>query len=188
MKIFQLMQASGLYIMLALDWYGSYNARINLRRYACMSKELKGRAKGGKALAEKMTPEQRIERAKKGSTARWGEKPFRATHRGNFKTEFGMDVDCYVLNDENKTAVISQRGLAVALGYSIPTGAQIMRLVDSKNLAPYVGGEIRQKLAEPIIFLRQELVSNPQSKSKLHGFDVTLLIDICKAIVNAIKE
>lgn len=35
-----------------------------------------------------------------------------ATHRGNFKKDFGIDVDCYVLNDERHTAVISKRGMA----------------------------------------------------------------------------
>ncbi|HEX8698970.1 MAG TPA: hypothetical protein VF815_09045 [Myxococcaceae bacterium] len=40
----------------------------------------------------------------------------RATHKGSFKKEFGFDVDCDVLDDEQKTAVISQRGMGEALG------------------------------------------------------------------------
>ena len=54
-----------------------------------------------------LTPEQRRAIAKRGAAARWGEKPAQATHRGNFKDEFGIDVECYVLDDEHKTAVIS---------------------------------------------------------------------------------
>ena len=46
-----------------------------------------------------------------------GRKPVTATHRGNFKDEFGVDVECYVLGDAVKTAVISQRGMARALGF-----------------------------------------------------------------------
>jgi len=42
----------------------------------------------------------------------------RATHKGNFKEDFGIDVDCYVLDDEQKTAVISQRGMGATLGFS----------------------------------------------------------------------
>src|SRR5256885_12946439 len=38
-----------------------------------------------------------------------------AIKKGNFQKEFGIDVDCYVLDDRAKTAVISQTGLARAL-------------------------------------------------------------------------
>lgn len=27
-----------------------------------------------------------------------------STHKGNFKNEFGYDIECHVLNDKNKTA------------------------------------------------------------------------------------
>ena len=33
-----------------------------------------------------------------------------ATHKGNFQEHLGVDVECYVLNDPSKTAVISQSG------------------------------------------------------------------------------
>ena len=83
------------------------------------------RAAGGRAVAKNMTDEQRAARAKKGATARWG---LKATHKGNFLDAIGIDIDCYVLNDAQKTAVISQRGMASALqlagggGTALPTG------------------------------------------------------------------
>lgn len=40
-----------------------------------MDDEIKGRARGGKAAAEKLTPEERSERARKGAKARWAPKP-----------------------------------------------------------------------------------------------------------------
>ena len=76
-----------------------------------------GRAKGAIALAESMTPEERKLRASKGAAARW-KKALIATHKGNFKDRLGIDVECYVLNDPGKTAVISQTGMALALGMS----------------------------------------------------------------------
>jgi hypothetical protein len=64
--------------------------------------KLSGRSKGGKVTAAKLTPEQKVVRARKGALARWGAKPLRATHKGNFKDELGLDAECYVLDDEKK--------------------------------------------------------------------------------------
>ena len=35
----------------------------------------------------------------------------RAIKKGNFQEQFGIDVDCYVLDDEQKTPVVSKRGM-----------------------------------------------------------------------------
>ena len=61
-----------------------------------------GRARGGKARAAILSPETRQKIAKKAALARWGAK---ATHRGSFKDDFEIDVECYVLDDESKSAV-----------------------------------------------------------------------------------
>jgi hypothetical protein len=66
---------------------------------------------GAEARAIALSDERKREIAKRAAIARWGGK---ATHRENFKEQFGIDVDCYVLDDPSKTAVISQRGMAVA--------------------------------------------------------------------------
>src|SRR4051812_36309600 len=105
------------------------------------------------------------------------------THRGNFKNEFGIDVDCYVLNDERHTAVISQRGMGQALGLSPQSGGRFPRFISAKNISSYIGPELRDKLANPLIFQGPPSVqSGSPAIDKIHGFDVTLLIDICKAI------
>src|SRR5262245_35892692 len=80
---------------------------------ACMTDELTGRAKGGIARRDALSAEEREKIARKAALARWGVK---ATHKGSFKEDFGMDVECYVLDDEQKTAVISQRGMGETLG------------------------------------------------------------------------
>lgn len=150
-----------------------------------MSEEISGRAKGAKILAEMMTPEERKERAKKAAVARWGEKPPKAIRKGNFEAEFGFDVECYVLDDEQKTAVIHQRGMGEVLGFSKQSGGRLARFMEGKNIAPYLGLELRRKLENPIVFQGLDTVSGEPSSIRLHGFDVTLLIDLCKAIVAA---
>ena len=148
--------------------------------------EPKGRAKGAIALAKSMTPEQLSERAKKGAAARWGAKPLKATHKGNFKQDFGLDVECFVLDDENKTAVISQRGMAEALNLG-EGGSRLPRFIAGKNMSFYIGAELRQKLEKPLIFQPPSL--GPKSPPRqLHGYDVTNLIDLCKVIVKAHHE
>lgn len=140
-----------------------------------------GRAKGGVAAAKKMTVEQRKERARQGAAARWG---LKATHKGNFREEFGIDVDCYVLNDANKTAVISQRGMAAALGLG-DGGRALPRFVEGKTVAKSLGAEILQKVSNPLIFKGDLPGVKAPPMGDVHGHDVGLLIDICKALVLA---
>jgi hypothetical protein len=147
--------------------------------------EPKGRAKGGIARAEALTPEQRSQIAKQAAAARWGEKPLRATHRGNFKDEFGIDVECYVLDDEQKTAVISQRGMGAALGLGQTGGNRLPRFLEGDKIAPYVGPELARKIANPLVFQWLPAAPNSPPPGTFHGYDVTILIDVCKAIIQA---
>lgn len=143
-----------------------------------------GRAKGGKARADKLTPEKRSEIAKKAAIARWGTENLKATHKGNFKEEFGIDVECYVLNDSAKTAVISQRGMAAAIGLSI-RGDRLQRFCSQKSIAPFIGPELRLKLDNPIIFQLSNSAPKDANAKQIHGYDVTILIDLCKSILVA---
>lgn len=143
-------------------------------------------SEGGKARRDALTPQQRKAIAEKGAAARWGGKPLNATHRGNFKAEFGIDVDCYVLNDAMKTAVISQRGMGKALGLG-EGGQDFPRFLRTKAMSPLVGGEIMDKISQPIKF--QWVHPGGESPPiTVHGFDVTILIDICKFIIQAEAE
>jgi hypothetical protein len=137
------------------------------------------RAAGAKALAAKMTPEERAARAKKAAIKRWG---FKATHKGNFLEAIGIDVDCYVLNDVNKTAVISQRGMAEALGLG-EGGRALPRFAEGKVVAKALGVEVLEKIANPLIFNVD--LPGVKTNGEVHGYDVGLLIDIAKALVLA---
>lgn len=137
---------------------------------------------GGIARAKALTPARKREIAAKAAAARWGTLP-KATHRGNFKEDFGIDVDCYVLNDEQKTAVVSQRGMAVAIGLS-ERGNAFVRFAGSKSMSSHVGAQLRQKIENPLVF-QWGTGGAQQPPNVVNGYDVTVLVDVCKAILDA---
>lgn len=149
-----------------------------------------GAHKGGKARAKALSAEERSRIAREAVEARWRnagklrEVP-RATHKGSFKQDFGIDVECYVLNDEAHTAVISQRGMGQALGFSANSGSRFPRFINGKVIASHLGPELLQKLQNPLIFQGPQAGLGSPPMEKIYGFDVTLLIDVCKAIVAA---
>lgn len=148
--------------------------------------EVTGRAKGGMARAESLSSAERRKIAKNAAIARWGTKPLKATHKGSFKEDFGIDVECYVLDDDQKTAVISQRGMGEALGLG-QGGSRLPTFIKGEKIAPYVGRELGEKLENPLIFQGPTLgVKLPPTM--IHGYDVTILIDICKAIIKGHAE
>lgn len=142
----------------------------------------KSKIPGALARAKALSPERKRQIAVKAAAARWGKLP-RATHRGNFKDDFGIDVDCYVLDDEQKTAVVSQRGMASAVGL-VERGNAFLRFAKSRSIAPHGGAEILEKVAKPLVFT-WGTGGAQQPPSEINGYDVTLLIDVCKAIIKA---
>lgn len=140
-----------------------------------------GKAIGGAARAASLTKGQRIGIAKKAAIARWGAQ---ATHKGNFQEDFGIDIECYVLDDDKKTAVISQIGMGLALGLA-PRGNAFPRFLESKGMQKTVSAQLAEKLAKPVKFQWSGSGAHGQSNAVVHGYDVTLLIDVCKAIIQA---
>lgn len=138
---------------------------------------------GGAKRAEILPPKRRVEIAQKAAVARWGAKLSHATHKGNFKEDFGIDVECYVLDDAGKTAVISQTGMARALGLR-SSGSAFPKFIANKAMSDTVGSELREKLANPLKF-QWGTGGSEQPPATIHGFDVTLLIDVCNAVVKA---
>lgn len=148
---------------------------------ACMSKKDESKAKGGKARAEALPKSERSAIAKKAAAARWG---LKASHKGNFLQDFGVDAECYVLDDQAKTAVMTQRGIAAALGLKNPGGNDFERLVGRKSLAPYVGGDLLEKIAQPIEF-KWIYPGAKQTEVTIRGYSADVLIDVCNAILTA---
>lgn len=153
-----------------------------------MSDEITGRAKGGAVAAAKMTAEERKARAAKGALARWSPQalvPLAATHKGNFKEKLGLDVECYVLNDTNKTAVITQLGMGEILGLGSSGGSRLPRFIFNKTMSDFVGPELREKLENPLVFQRVSGGQTLAGGTAANGYDVSVLIDVCTSILGA---
>jgi len=141
-----------------------------------------GRA-GGKARAATLPPNRLHEIAKNAAIARWGTRPERAIHKGSFQETFGVDVDCYVLANPDRTPVISQSGMGRALGLSA-RGNAFPRFLATRAMAEVAGAELREKLENPIKF-QWGTGGAEQPPATIHGFDAALLIDLCQAIIRA---
>jgi hypothetical protein len=134
-----------------------------------------------------LSPQEKSAIAKKAAIARWGAKPLQATHMGNFQNDFGINVECYVLNDENKTAVISQRGMGLAIGLKNDSGRAFPRFLSGRAISAALGPDLLENLSKPLIFNGTPPGSGLPPMT-VHGHDVTVLIDLCKAIVKAESE
>lgn len=137
-----------------------------------------GKAKGGIARRDALSQEQRKAIAKNAAIARWGMK---ATHKGNFKEQLGIDVECYVLDDAGKSAVISQTGMASALGLS-SRGSALPRFLANKVMSEAVSVELKQKIENPIKF-QYGSGGAELPPIAINGFDSAILIDICNSII-----
>ena len=137
---------------------------------------------GGVARKEALSDERRREIAR---TARVGKVGRTGDDTGNFKDEFGIDVDCYVLNDHMKTAVISQRGMGQHSGSALG-GRRISEIHQRQIDLAIPWSRITGRSASSLLNFkgRRRSLDSPSNKI-IHGFDVTLLIDVCKAIVAA---
>lgn len=105
----------------------------------------------------------------------------KATH-GSDKTplKFGeIEIPCYVLDDG--TRVLSGRGIQKALGAGdIKSGTWLKRFINTSAVSPNFDEQTLDRLNNPIKFKRPVgLGSQPSS----YGYDATLLIDICDAIL-----
>ncbi|MFG6654969.1 P63C domain-containing protein [Scandinavium sp. M-37] len=144
-------------------------------------KEPTGKAKGGMARAKSLTKTQRSDIAKKAAAARWKGKPYKATHKGNFLDEFGIDAECYVLNDEVKTVVVTKKGLAQLLGIG-DVGKTIDELLKTQYMSEFSDRELRAKIDNPLVF---QYSGQSKNINNAHGYDITVIVDIGKALIDA---
>ncbi len=111
-----------------------------------MSGDIDGKAKGGHARADALTPEKRSEIAKRAAQSRWGANIPQAIMEGTLKIG-DTEIPCAVLEGERR--VVSESNFMAALGMyrsgalSIRRkeqegGAQIPLSLAHKNLKPYI--------------------------------------------------
>jgi hypothetical protein len=146
--------------------------------------------KGGKARAEKLTPEERQEIARTAAQARWGaeEAVLKATHGStDHPLKIGdMEIPCYVLEDGRR--VLSLGGMTKSLGMSIGGGGssrvqgdRLYRFLLQNRLKDHVSNELARRMNEPIRFRA------PTGGTVATGYEATILADICDAVLAARK-
>jgi hypothetical protein len=136
------------------------------------------KAKGGYARAEKLTPEERQEIARRAAEARWSADAPQATHEGVLNLG-NTEIPCYVLEDGER--VISTRGVMKALGrrwrgrkYS---GTELPVFLEAKNLKRFIGEELAAVLS--VIEFR-----TPRG-ARAEGFKAKLLPLLCETYLKA---
>jgi hypothetical protein len=134
------------------------------------------------ARKEALPPARRKEIAEKAAAARWG-KTYTVASTGNFLADFGIDVECHVLDDPSKTPVISQRGMGQAIGFS-KRGSRLGVFINSKAMEKYIGRDLREKIEKPLVF-QQRTAAAGSPLAIAHGYDATILIDLCNSIIAA---
>ena len=137
-----------------------------------------------KARADALPADRRRDIAKQGAAARWRGKVYKANNSGNFQEEFGVDIDCYVLDDPAKTPVISQRGMGQAIGFS-RRGSRLTVFVNSQTMDGYIGRDLREKIENPLVFQPPGAAAASPVSARANGYDAAILIDICNAILAA---
>lgn len=151
--------------------------------------EVVGRAKGGKARAESMTPERRREVAIKAAAAKKELALLpRATHGSpDNPLKLGeAELTCYVLEDGSR--LITQEGFLSALGRARKAkgghGASIEGGVDklpsfmsANNLKPFISQELMESTT-PVVF-------RTPSGSKAYGYRAELLPKVCNVYLQA---
>jgi hypothetical protein len=151
--------------------------------------EATGRAKGGVARAEALTPNERKEIAKKAAAARWsGEIPYAEYGASDRPIRIGnIEIGCYVLSDERR--VITFSGMVAALGmskggqgYAKGSGDRISRFLTGTTLIPFVHNSLLEGIGSPIRFR----VRVPRHGARnAFGYEATLLADICEVVLAA---
>lgn len=144
-----------------------------------------GKAKGGVARANALSPEERSNIAKLGAAKRWGKNPLEASHTGELVIG-ELTLPCAVLPDGSR--VLSQRGVGRALGRTFggknfaleegedPAG-KLPFFLTGKLINPFVSNELALLLSEPKVYTHKGATA--------HGIDAGALPAICEVWLKA---
>lgn len=146
--------------------------------------EVKGKAKGGAARAESLSPERRSEIARNAALAKSEKAKLpKATHgSADHPLRIGdIEIPCYVLEDG--TRILSQRGVmsgvGIIRGSSHGGGDRLTALMESAALREFVSQETLASLKNPIKF------AHDAGGGVAYGYQATVLAEICDAILAA---
>lgn len=94
-----------------------------------------------------------------------------------------LEIPCYVL--DNGMRVFSGRGIQKAIGYDSKSGQWMNSFCKMDGVSSYLcagDNSISERLSKPVKFKRNNAGG---SQSTANGYEVTLLVDICSAIIDA---
>ncbi len=135
-------------------------------------------AKGGKARAEILPPEERRAIARHAAAARWARDLPRATHSGKIVIA-GREISCAVLDtgkrlltQETFLTSIGRAGKAKAGTGSFTTVDGLPPFLAAENLQPFISDELRQSTT-PIFFRNDKGI-------RAAGYDAQLLPKVCE--------
>jgi hypothetical protein len=138
--------------------------------------------KGGRARAEKLSPEDRARIAREAAQARW-EEPIQKVKAGAPDKPIriaDIEVPCYVLDDDRR--VITMTGMTdtlnISRGGSMKRGMSRLELfVSGKLIKPFISNELYERVKNPIKF--------KVNKVTAYGYSSDTLIDIAEAVIMA---
>lgn len=147
-----------------------------------------GKAKGGFARAKKLSPEERSEIAKKAGKARWlsGDTQLpKATHAGDLPVG-NIILPCSVIENAGGKAirVISLRGINTAFTGKYGGGVGVLKLprfLNAKGVKALISDDLMARILAPIEY-------RPLHGGRsAHGYEATLLPEICEVILDAAR-
>lgn len=141
--------------------------------------------KGGRARAEKLSPEKRTEIARAAAATRWGNAEVARATYGSADRPLrigALEIPCYVLEDGRR--VLSLNGMIDALGMTrggSGQGDRLARFARGSRVLPYVHNGLLSRMENPIRFRA------PSGGTVASGFEATMLPDLCDAVLDARK-
>lgn len=152
-------------------------------------KPIQNQSKGGKARADKLTPEQRSEIARNAANARHDKEKAnplpQATHEGTL--EIGIEIGCAVLEDQNgkRQRVLTQSDFMKALGRARQAKGRdyydgdvnLPAFLTAKNLKPFIGNEL--------YVTSSQIVFRTLKGAKAFGYPAELLPQVCEVFLKA---
>lgn len=148
--------------------------------YSAGEQSSTGRAAGGRARAERMTPEERSEAARRSALARHAAVPEAICGNADNPLWIGdVEIECYVL--DNDVRVITQGSFLRAMGRS-----RTVRRVSEGEVPPFLQGQALQPFITPEVLNRARAIPfrTPRG-SRAHGYDANLLPDVCEVFLAA---
>ncbi len=139
--------------------------------------EVTGKAKGGVARRNALSPERRSEIAKKAAVAKHNPPLPKAVYKGVLKID-DMEIPCFVLDDGRR--VISGRGMTTAIGMK-GRGQGIARISGHRMFEGFDNNKLAVAIKTPIAFIG----GSPRVNETSDGFEATILQELCEAILLA---